>query len=146
MRLVRSLLIFFLFWGLIGVFDTRADTPTEEKTAGELGAAWVHKKIVDAPPPIQEQEIALNPFFRLQKKGSKVWVERIILTFIMAVPKNSLQHDLNNPTLRKMFYDLLQSGESESTIQAQAAAGLNRHLGRNIDAAVQISRSILIVH
>jgi hypothetical protein len=105
----------------------------------------VSRKLLTAHPPIQEQKIVLYPFFRLQKKGSKAWVERILVTFRMAVPKDSLTYDFNNPSFRKMLYDLLQSGEPETTIQAQAVASLNRQLEKNIDATAQISRSVIIV-
>jgi hypothetical protein len=72
-------------------------------------------------------------------------VERIIVTLVMAVPMNSLKHDLNSPTFRKIFYSLLQSGEPETTIKAQAIGSLNRHVGLKTDATVQISHSVLIV-
>ena len=94
---------------------------------------------------MQEHQIALAPFYRLQSYGSKAWIERILVTFTMAAPKNCLKYDFNDPTFRKMFFELLQSGEPEATIQAQAVAHLKRQVGMQIAPAVQISRSVLIV-
>jgi hypothetical protein len=136
-----ALILFGAFWG----FDTSANAALGEKAVGALETVAGQQKITEGTPPIQEQMVVLYPFFRLQKKGDKVWVERILVTFLMTVPKDSLAYDFNNPSFRKMLYDLLQSGEPETTIQAQAVASLHRQLEKNIDATAHISRSVIIV-
>jgi hypothetical protein len=136
-----ALLLFTASWG----FDISAHAALQEKIGGATETVQGQQKIADGIPPIQEQRIVLYPFFRLQKKDSKAWVERILVTFLVAVPKDSLTYDFNNPNFRKMLYDLLQSGEPETIIQAQAVASLNRQLGKNIDATAQISRAVIIV-
>ena len=146
MRSHSIILIVLIFLGTFSGFDISANATLKEKVAGASDTVEGLKEISDSTPPIQEQKIVLHPFFRLQKKDSKAWVERILVTFLMAVPRDSLRYDFNNPTLRKMLYDLLQSGESEAHIQAQAVATLNRQLEKNIDATAQISRSVIIVH
>ncbi len=146
---MRSPIIMFIALILLRTFcgvDISANAAFQEKAAEALETVQSQKEIQDGTPPIQEQKIILHPFFRLQKKGSKAWVERILVTFLMAVPKDSLTYDFNNPTFRKMLYDLLQSGESETTIQAKAVASLNRQLQKNIDTTAHISRSVIIVH
>jgi hypothetical protein len=136
-----ALILFGASWG----FDISAKAALQEKGGGATETVQCQKNITDGTPPIQEQKIVLYPFFRLQKKDSKAWVERILVTFLVAVPKDSLTYDFNNPSFRKILYDLLQSGEPETAIQAQAVASLNRQFGKNIDATAQISRSVIIV-
>lgn len=140
-----NILIFLICLGILLGFTTSADPARKAKTAVPPKEVQVRGKTPDGSPPIQEQKIILDPFFRLRRNGSRVWVERIIVTLVMAVPKNSLQDDFNSPTLRKKIYSLLQTGEPETTIEAQALSYLNRQVGVKTNAAVQISRSVLIV-
>ncbi len=140
MRLKNIIFILLVFLGALGGFTVRANA-----TPGAHELAQGQKEITVAIPSGQEQEIALSPFFLLQRKDSKVWIERIIVTFLMAQPKDCLKNDLNNPAFRKMLYDLLQSEEPETVIRSQAMASLNRQLGKNVDANVRISRSVIIV-
>jgi hypothetical protein len=146
MRSFSIILISLIFLGTFSSFDISAEAALKEKVAGALDTAEGQKEIPQITPPIQAQKIVLQPFFRLRKKDSKAWVERILVTFLMAVPKDSLTYDFNNPTFRKILYDLLQSGEPEDAIQVQAVATLNRQLEKNIDATAEISRSVIIVH
>jgi hypothetical protein len=94
----------------------------------------------------QHQKMVLSPFFLLQKKEAKVWIERVIVTLTVTLPKNCRQDDLNSPASRKILYELLQSQEQEVSIQSQALDGLSRIMGMNLDATMQISRSTIIVH
>ena len=146
MRSHSIILIALIFLGTFLGFDSRANAALKEKVAGVLESVEGKKEIQESIPPIYEQKIILHPFFRLQKKDSKAWIERILVTFLMTVPKDSLTYDFNNPNFRKVLYDLLQSGEPEANIQAQAVATLNRQLEKKIDATAQISRSVIIVH
>jgi hypothetical protein len=145
MRSASNILIFLICLGILLGFTTSADPALKEKLRVPPREVEVRGKTPDGPPPIQEQKIILDPFFTLRRNGSRVWVERIIVTLVIAVPKNCLQHDLNSPTLRKKLYSLLQTGEPETTIEAQALSYLNRQVGVKTNAAVQISRSVLIV-
>jgi hypothetical protein len=88
----------------------------------------------------------LSPFFLLQKKDAKVWIERVIVTLTVTLPKNCRQDNLTSPASRKILYELLQSQEQEVSIQSQALASLSRIMGINLDATIQISRSTIIVH
>jgi hypothetical protein len=145
MRSHSIILIALILMGTLWGFDISANAALKEKVAGTLESVEGQKEISEGAPPIQEQKIILHPFFRLQKKGSKAWVERILVTFLMVIPQDSLKYDFNNPTFRKILYDLLQSGEPETAVQAQAVATLNRQLEKNIEATAQISRSVIIV-
>lgn len=146
MRPISNLLR-LLFWGVIlVVLANSAIAGPEEKLPGHQGAVQISKERAPGQPPIQEAGIALDPFFLIREKGSRVWVERIIVTIDLKMPKPAVKHDLNGPVFRQKFYDLLQSGESEDVIQTQAVAGLQRQLGMDAEAYVRLSRSILIVH
>ena len=94
----------------------------------------------------QHQKMVLSPFFLLQKKDARVWIERVIVTLAVTLPKNCRQDDLTSPASRKILYELLISQEPELSIQSQARASLSRIMGINLDAAMQISRSTIIVH
>ena len=145
MRSFNYIVICMVFFICSVGFNTRLGATPKEKAVAAKEEAQSQSKIHYGTPPIQEQKIALNPFFRLQSNGSKVWVERILVTFTMASPKNHLEYDFDSPTFRKMFYDLFQSGELETNIQAQAVAELKRQVGMNVKPAVEISRSVLIM-
>jgi hypothetical protein len=146
MRSHSIILIALIFLGTFSGFDSRVNAAPPEKVAGTLESVEGKKEVQKGIPPLYEDKVILHPFFRLQKKDSKAWIERILVTFLMTVPKGSLTYDFNNPNFRKILYDLLQSGESEADIQAQAVATLNCQLEKKIDATAQISRSVIIVH
>lgn len=139
--LLICLLLFIFSLGSPAKMDAaptgRAVAIPEEKQAP--------KEMPEGHPPLQEQRITLAPFYCLQSNSSRVWMERILVTFTLAEPKKCLQHDLDNPTFRKLFYELLQSGEPEAIIQAQALDQVKRQVGIKVDPLVQISRSVLIV-
>ena len=145
MRSFNYILICMIIFICSVGFNTRLGATSNEKARAAKDEAQSQGAIHDKTPPIQEQKIALPPFFRLQSNGSKVWVERILVTFTMALPKNHLEYDFDNPTFRNMFYDLFQLGELETNIQAQAVAELKRQVGMNVKPAVEISRSVLIM-
>jgi hypothetical protein len=145
MRSYSVIGIALILSAVFGGFDIIANAAFKEKAPGSLETGSSQMEISGGTPPIQELKIVLHPFLRLQKKGAKVWVERILVTFLMAIPKDSLHYDFDNSVFRKMLYDLLQSGEPETTIQAKAVAGLHRQLEMDVDAAAQISRSVIIV-
>jgi hypothetical protein len=146
MRAHSIILIALIFLGTFAGFDGRVNAAPKEKVPAALESVEGKKEVQGGMPPIYEQKIILHPFFRLQKKDSKAWIERILVTFLMSAPKDSLTYDFNNPTFRKILYDLLQAGEPENNIKAQAVAMLNRQLEKKIDATAQISRSVIIVH
>lgn len=144
MRLFKHTLIYLtLLLCSVSVYSKVGAAP-HEKAVALREVTRAQAEIPDGLPPIQEQEIALTPFFRLQSNGSKVWIERILVTFMVAVPKNCIKDNFDNPTFRKMIYDLLQLGEKGATIQTQAVAHLKRQEGMKVDPTVQISRSVLI--
>uniref|UniRef100_A0A7C3UX52 Uncharacterized protein n=1 Tax=Desulfobacca acetoxidans TaxID=60893 RepID=A0A7C3UX52_9BACT len=87
----------------------------------------------------------MDPFFQLRSKDSKFWIERIIVTFLTASPKEALKDALNGPAFRMKIYDLLQSEEPEPVIRDQILAGLGQQLGMRTKTTVEISRSIMIV-
>ena len=134
MRILNHILICLILFICSVVLASRLD-----------GATRAPAEIPDGPSPIQQQEITVSPFFCLQSNGAKVWVERILVTFMVAAPKNCLPDSFDNPTLRKMIYDLLQSGETAATIQTQAVAQVQRQMGMKVRPRIQISRSVLIV-
>jgi hypothetical protein len=139
------MLIILIFLGAFSGFDNVNAAP-KEKNAGVLESVEGKKEVQEGTLPVCEQKIILHPFFRLQKKDSKAWIERILVTFLLTVPEGSLTYDFNNPHFRKILYEVLQSGEPEADIQGQAVATLNRQLEKRVDAIAQISRSVIIVH
>jgi hypothetical protein len=142
-ELMISLVIFVgVFYGLA----SSAAVPPKA-TLGVEGPEVLQgpKKIPDDLPPLEEHREDLAPFFLLQQKGPHVWLERVIVRFMTAAPKDSLK-DLNNPNLRRIIYELLHSRKPEAMLQEQVVAGLNRQLNMDLEASVQVSRSVIIVH
>jgi len=146
MRSHSIILIALIFLGTFLGFESRVNAAPQEKVVRILESVEGKKEVQKGVPPLYEEKIILHPFFRLQKKDSKAWVERILVTFLISVPKGSLTYDFNNPNFRKKLYELLRSGEPEADIQTQAVATLNRQLEKKIDATAQISRAVIIVH
>jgi hypothetical protein len=145
MRLNSLIVILLIFSGAFCGFAISANAAPQEKVAGAQRVLQGQREITDKGPLDQEKKIILYPFFQTQRKDSKIWMERIIVTFLMSMPKDCLKYDLNSPAFRKMLYDLLQSEAPETAIQSQALASLSQQLGMNVDATVQISRSVIIV-
>jgi hypothetical protein len=135
---------------LVGAFcglASSAAVPPKAATGVDVPEV-VHgaKKILDGPPPpLEEHRVDLAPFFLLQQKGPYVWLERVIVRFMMAAPKDALK-DMHSPKFRKIIYELLHSGKPAALVQEQAVAGLNRQLNMNLEATVQVSRSVIIAH
>jgi hypothetical protein len=145
MRLNNIWIYLVLLW-IASLFGINVHAAPNEKVAIVQESVHYPKESNHTVPLNKDQEIVLSPFFQLQNKGSIIGIERTIVTLLMKMPKDSVKYDFNSPTFRKMFYDLLQSGRPEYDIQSQALANLTRQLGFTIDAAVQVSRSFIIVH
>jgi hypothetical protein len=144
MRLLNYLVIVSMFLGGGWFSAINADAALNASVPGAQEVVQAQNDTT-AVPPEQAQKFILPPFYQLQRKDSKVWIERIIVTFLMAMPKDGLKDDLNNANFRKMVYELLQSGAPATAIQSQAVAGLSRQLGKTVEGTVQVSRSVIIV-
>jgi hypothetical protein len=145
MRILNHVLIVLIFLICSVVFCPKLEAAPQERAMAANGATRAQAEVPDGPPRRQEQKIALTPFFRLRSNGSRVWVERILVTFLVAAPRNCLPKNFDNPTLRKMINDLIQSGEPAATIQTKAVAQVQRQTEMKVQPTVQISRSVLIV-
>ena len=145
MRRPITILVFLIALGAFWSFAAVANAVLPEKGA-EVQKQSQGPKAIPADSSLdKEKKIVLPPFFQPQKKDSRMWVERIIITFLMAMPKDLLKYDFNNPTFRKMLYDMLLSEEPDTAIKSQVLSSLNKQLGINVDATIQISRSTIIV-
>jgi hypothetical protein len=145
MRFNNILVSLVLFW-IAFLLGIKVHAAPNEKVAMVQESVQGQKESNNTVSLNKEQEIVLSPFFQLQNKGSRIGIERIIVTLLMKMPKDSVKYDFNSPTFRKTFYDLLQSGKPEYDLQSQTLANLTRQLGFTVDAAVQVSRSFIIVH
>jgi hypothetical protein len=143
---LNNILISLVLLGMFSLFGITANAAPKEQVADAQELVQGPKEIRNDVPLNREERIVLSPFFQLRRKGSKIGIERIIVTLLMAMPTDCVKYDFNNPTFRKMFYDLLQSEKQESYIQSQFVANLSRQLKLDIDAAVQVSRSFIIVY
>ena len=146
MHLKKLMILLVILVGTFCGLASSAAVPPKA-TIGVEGPAVVQgpKKIPDGLPPLEEHRVDLAPFFLLQQKGPHVWLERVIVRFMMAAPKDSLK-DVHSPNFRKIIYELLHSGKPAAQVQEKAVAGLNRQLNMNLEATVQVSRSVIIVH
>jgi hypothetical protein len=143
---LKNLLIFLISFVIAAFFGIKVHAAPNERVAVIQESVQGPKESNNAVPLNKEQEIVLSPFFQLQNKGSIIGIERIFVTLLMTMPKDSVKYDFNSPTFRKMFYDLLQSEKMEFDIQSQVVANLSRQFGFNINASVHVSRSFIIVH
>ena len=145
MRRPITILVFLITLGAFWNFAAVAEAVPQEKGAEVQKQARGLKATTEDSSLDKDKKIVLPPFFQPQKKDSRMWIERIIITFLMAMPKDLPKYDFNSPTLRKMLYDMLLSEEPDTAIKSQVLSSLNKQLGINIDATIQISRSTIIV-
>jgi len=145
MRVAFKLSGLFLILGILLALNGRATAPPDEKMERPPRGLQTRGESTGTPLKMQRQNVTLDPFFLLGGEGAKAWVERIIITLQVAVEKNCPQIDLTGPNFRKALYDLLLSGQPEAAIKQQALASLNQQAKREAVAAIDISRSILIV-
>jgi hypothetical protein len=145
MRVAIKLSGLFLILGILLALNGRATAAPDEKMERPPRGLQARGESTKAPLKMQRQNVTLDPFFLLRGEGAKAWVERIIITLQVAVEKNCPQIDLTGPNFRKALYDLLLSGQPEAVIKQQALASLNQQAKREAVAAIDISRSILIV-
>jgi hypothetical protein len=143
MRPINSLIPLFLLGAVMTILANAAGAAPETRMPHLRRAAQAVRTVSDGIPPMQEQVTVLDPFFVIRQKGAKVWVERIIVTLTLTTPEHTIKQELNGPMIRKMLYDLVQSGKPEDSCRMLAVAGLQRQLG--VEAEVHLSRSILIV-
>ncbi len=145
MRLAIKLPCFLIILGAFIVFSGKGTAALDEKP-DELPRNLQTQSERPSPPRNMEwQDVTLEPFFLFQGEGPRAWVERIIVTFQVAVERNGRNIDVTDPNIRKAFYDLLRSGQPETAIKCQALASLNRQAKMEAVAAMKISKSILIV-
>ena len=143
-----SIILFILiialgaFWGCAA----EANAVPPEKRTEVPKMTQDQKAIAEESSLDKERKIVLAPFFQPQRKDSRMWIERIIVTLLMTMPKDLHKYDLNNPIFRKMLYDFLLLEEPDNNIKSQVLSSLSKQLGMHIDASIQISRSIIIVH
>lgn len=141
----NSIILLVVLSGFFLGFVVSADATLKTNAVERPELAQGNKTLPEGPPPLEELRLDLAPFFLFQQKGHHVWIERVIVTFMMAAPKNFLKYDVNNPSFRKMIYELLHSGKPEPAVQEQAMDNLNRQLNINLETTMQISRSVIIV-
>jgi len=141
----KNIIILVVLSGFFLGFVVTADATLKTKPIERADSVQGNKTLSDGHPPLEELRLDLAPFFLFQQKGPHVWVERVIVTFLMAAPKNTLKYDINNSNFRKMIYELLHSGKPEPAVQDQAMDNLNRQLNINLETTMQISRSVIIV-
>lgn len=145
MRVAIKLLGFFLILGILLALSGRGTAAPEERLEKPLRGLQTRSESPGAPLKMRWQNVTLDPFFLLRGEGAKAWVERVIVTLQVAVEKNCPKIDITGPTCRKALYDLLLSGQPEVAIKHQALTSLNRQAKMEAVAAIDISRSILIV-
>lgn len=145
MRRSVTILIFLIAFGASWSCALNAGAVPQDKVAAVPKVPQGQKEITADNTLDKEKKIVLTPFFQPQRKDSRIWIERIIVTLLMAMPKDIPKYDLNNPTFRKMLYDLLLQDEPDAAIKSQVTASLSKQLGMPIDATIQISRSTIIV-
>ncbi len=125
MRPPNTIIVFLIALGACWSLVAGASAALQEKGA-EVQKQAQGQKVITADSLDKEKQLVLPPFFQPQKKDSRIWIERIIITFLMAMPKDLLKYDFNNPTFRKMLYDMLQSEEPDTAIKFQVLSSLNK--------------------
>jgi hypothetical protein len=145
MRRSVTMLIILIAFGASWSFALNAEAVPQDKVAAVPKVPQGQREITADSTLDKEKKIVLAPFFQPQRKDSRIWIERIIVTLLMAMPKDLPKYDLNNPTFRKMLYDLLLQDEPDAAIKSKVTASLSKQIGMPIDATIQISRSTIIV-
>ncbi len=109
-------------------------------TTPEGGSQLASLASAHAPTHIKAYTITLEPFFLVQDKGGRVWVERIIVT-LTGDPGD----DLASPRMRAVLFDLLKTRQMEKLGQGEIISSLNQHLGGNQVISAKVDKSILLL-
>ena len=90
-----------------------------------------------------QQKIVLEPFYLIQEKDAKVWIERVILTLTLGQLRK-LTTTFNHPRQRSMLFELIISHPEPDLLPTKVQASLNQMLGEPVVTAVHLSRSFLL--
>jgi hypothetical protein len=135
-RIFRFVLLLFLIFGLtVGEAGPAENAPTQ--------APLLAKAEGDRDVSSSQQTIALEPFYLIQEKEAKVWIERIIVTLELDQSRR-LTMVFNCPHQRSRIFDILISEPKKGPLAAKVQAALNQTLGEPAVTSAHLSRSFLL--
>lgn len=94
-------------------------------------------------PSAPQPSIVLEPFYLIQKRRDKVWIERVILT-VRLDPSHASLDELNHPHQRGLIYEIIVSDPEQDALPARVQAALNQASGAPVITSVHLSRSFLL--
>ncbi|MDI6852509.1 MAG: hypothetical protein QME75_02740 [Deltaproteobacteria bacterium] len=94
-------------------------------------------------PVAVRQIVTLEPFYLIQEQGEKVWIERVIMTFMLD-HSQKLSIYAGHPEQRSMLFDILASESDQDCLPAKVKAAMNKALGIPVISSVHLSRSFLL--
>lgn len=90
------------------------------------------------------QRMTLEPFYLIQEKAAKAWVERIIVTIELNQDKK-ITAEFDHPHLRSLLFNILISEPEKSALPDKMQAALNQALGKAAVTSVHLRRSFLLL-
>jgi hypothetical protein len=132
-----ALLITLLMVGLI--INTAGSSENAPQDAIPVATAIGNREVF-----FPQQKIVLEPFYLIQEKHAKVWIERVILTLNLDQLRK-LTTTFNHPHQRSMIFELITSHPEPDLLPTKVQAALNHMLGDPIVTAVHLSRSFLLL-
>lgn len=86
------------------------------------------------------RRVTLAPFYLIQEKAGKVWIERVFVT----IEGPGVSAALDQPRLRGLLFETLVSEPEEWARPARVRSALEQSLGRAAVDNVHLSRCFLI--
>jgi hypothetical protein len=132
-----SMLLATIF--MVGLTLGEAGSSDKVRPQGVL-LANVTRSPGSAGPP---QTIALEPFYLIEEKGPKMWIERVIVTLEVGQIRLSAT-EFNKPEQRSRIFDILVAEPEKGPVPSMVKEALNQTLGEASVSSVQLSRSFLL--
>lgn len=135
-KIFRLVLFLFLIFGLTaGKAGPSGNPPTQ----GPVLAQAAGDRELSSPP----QTITLEPFYLIQEKEARVWIERIIV--ILKLDRSrKLTASYDGPHQRSKIFEILISEAGKGPLPPKVQAALNQALKEPAITSVHLSRSFLL--
>ncbi len=95
---------------------------------------------IDGSPPLSSQRVTLAPFYLIQEKSGKTWVERVIVS----LEGEKALAEVDQPHLRGLLFEILISEPAKDVWPGKVQAVLDQVLGKAAVKSVHLSRCFLL--
>jgi|UniRef100_A0A7C5EMV0 hypothetical protein len=127
---------FFLLAALLlaGTAESGPDSPQT------ISAKMLAQEKTGENPSFPCPPVTLAPFYLIQEKAAKVWIERVIVS----IEGEKTAKELNQPRVRNVLFEILLSEPEKSAWPAKMQAAMEQVLGKTAVHSVHLSQCFLL--